>query len=345
MTPLSPQSATQRVGQYAHGSIAGRGTSHAGGTRRRDEDPATFWNRMDSRKAASRVTPPQQTRQDRVIASRLDGTFATKRDTFNQSASAKGLTMNEAGDIVPLAPVSQSPSPPVSKSPVSPSPRPQVSPPSIPGIPTAPAPGAPPAGTSPLGTPWLPDGTVLPNPTAGPVTGAPAPGAPPAPTPVTASVTPPVTRHASVTPTSRHVTPKPPPLPSPNEQSFLNSAPKPYAAPQLTPDQQSALTAPLAMPKLEADAARAKHQRRGLLTNVSETVGNALGTVVDKGASALKTGMRAAGKIAAAAPPKASQIFTATKNTLLGSDELSEAEKRLEQAKKSLVRPPAMLSR
>lgn len=236
MASLSPQAAKQRVGQYQPGSLAAQGASHAGGVRRRDEDPAQFRGRMDDLKAASGqpsqtygsqnfrapagVTPPMQTRQDRVIASRMDGTFDAKRNTFN--AGNTNVQMDESGNIAPraISPVSQtpaqpSPSLPVSPPPVSQSPA-QTPPPSVVnnspigpvtgnGNPLGPIGGKPLAGTpaqnSPIGA------TAPADPAKGLF------NQPRAVTPVTPPVTPQVTPQ-SVTPrapvTPPHVTPPAP---------------------------------------------------------------------------------------------------------------------------------------
>ncbi len=112
MASPSAANATQQTGNYAPGSLAAQPTRHAGGVRGRNEDPAQFRARMDGGAMAhgqmprGLTMPPMaqmpggQTRQDRIIAARMDGTFDTKRNQFN-TANAGKLVMDEAGNIAP----------------------------------------------------------------------------------------------------------------------------------------------------------------------------------------------------------------------------------------------------
>jgi hypothetical protein len=218
---LSPPS---QFSGYAPGSIAARPTVQKGGMRGKNEDPADFRNRMDARKPMA-IAPGGQSRQDRVIASRMDGTFDTKRNTFN--AANANVQMDEAGNIGPRAatPSPVNPVPPVNT----------VTPPVTPPAPAPAAPKPPAGGTPPLMKPvgkidGQPASLVLEGMKAAPQAQRPAiaanptarrsPGGGfvmppqaqrPAVTPpnVTAGVTPPVTRNAPVTPsvTPRAVTP------------------------------------------------------------------------------------------------------------------------------------------
>lgn len=86
-SPLNPLSA---------GGLAGRPTRQVGGVRRQNETPLTFQNRLGGQPAGV-TPPPMQTREDRVLASRMDGTLDAKRSAFN--AAAKGQFMDEAGNI------------------------------------------------------------------------------------------------------------------------------------------------------------------------------------------------------------------------------------------------------
>lgn len=90
-SPLNPPSA---------GGLAGRPTRQVGGVRRQNETPLTFQNRMGGQPAGV-TPPPMQTREDRILAARMDGTFDAKRSAFN--AQAKGQFMDEAGNIAPTS--------------------------------------------------------------------------------------------------------------------------------------------------------------------------------------------------------------------------------------------------
>lgn len=190
MATLSPQNRG-----YSSGSLAAQPTRHAGGVRGRNEDPAQFRARMDGGAMAHGqmprgVTPPPMaapTRQDNIIASRVDGTFNTKRNAFN-AANAGKLTMDEAGNINPAA----TPATPAAPPTPSPTPTPTASPvPPVNQV-TPPTPKLPAGGSSPMMKP------------IGKIDGRPAslvlgemkqqPGA--APSPAVAGVRPPVTRTA-----------------------------------------------------------------------------------------------------------------------------------------------------
>lgn len=86
-SPLNPPSA---------GGLAGRPTRQVGGVRRQNETPLSFQNRLGGQPAGV-TPPPMQTREDRVLAARMDGTFDAKRSAFN--AAAKGQFMDEAANI------------------------------------------------------------------------------------------------------------------------------------------------------------------------------------------------------------------------------------------------------
>lgn len=82
------------------GGLSNRPTRFVGGTRRQNESPEEFRARMDAGRAPA-APMPMATRTDRIVAARMDGTFDAKRDAFNQSNAAKGLYMDEAGNIGP----------------------------------------------------------------------------------------------------------------------------------------------------------------------------------------------------------------------------------------------------
>lgn len=127
--------ATQRVGNYAPGSLAAQPRRFAGGVRKRGESPDQMANRMDAGYMASAMqgsTSATPTRADNIAKARADGTFDAKRNAFN--AANSGSFMDAAGNIGPKAemptlPASAPPSP---------------APPSAPAPnPTAPAPAKP----------------------------------------------------------------------------------------------------------------------------------------------------------------------------------------------------------
>lgn len=150
MATPSIMNAGQRTGAYAPGSIAAMPRRHAGGVRRRDEDPGQFRDRMDMSalthgQMPAGITPPGMAqipggnRTDRIIAARVDGSFDTKRNQFN-AANAGKLVMDQAGNIGPgsgTAPASVNPvnSPP----PVNPVTPPAAVPPSPGNKPPTPA--------------------------------------------------------------------------------------------------------------------------------------------------------------------------------------------------------------
>ena len=127
MASQSAANATQQTGNYAPGSLAAAPRRHAGGVRRRDESPEAFRGRMDTQAylhgqapqgmSPMGLTPPTpQTRQDRIIAARMDGSFDTKRNQFN-TANAGKLVMDEAGNIAPGTTSAPPASPPIAKLP------------------------------------------------------------------------------------------------------------------------------------------------------------------------------------------------------------------------------------
>lgn len=104
MAFLAAANATQRVGNYAPGSLAARPRRFAGGVRRRDETPGQFTDRMDANYMASAMQSGNNapTRAGNIAKARADGTFDAKRDAFN--AANKGSFMDAAGNIGPKAP-------------------------------------------------------------------------------------------------------------------------------------------------------------------------------------------------------------------------------------------------
>lgn len=113
---------------YAPGSLAAQPVRQIPSSKRRGTAASDAPMRQaihDANRAPMGLTPPtQQTRQDRIIAARMDGTFNTKRDTFNQANAGK-LAMDEAGNINPItaAPAPAAPSsPPAASPPVNPVP-------------------------------------------------------------------------------------------------------------------------------------------------------------------------------------------------------------------------------
>ena len=106
--------ATQRVGNYAPGSLAAQPRRFAGGVRKRGESPDQMANRMDAGYMASAMqggtTAP--TRADNIAKARADGTFDAKRNAFN--AANQGSFMDAAGNIGPKA---EMPAPPASAPP------------------------------------------------------------------------------------------------------------------------------------------------------------------------------------------------------------------------------------
>jgi hypothetical protein len=127
--------ATQRVGNYAPGSLAAQPRRFAGGVRKRGESPDQMANRMDAGYMASAMqggTSATPTRADNIAKARADGTFDAKRNAFN--AANQGSFMDAAGNIGPKA---QMPAPPASAPP-------SPAPPSAPAPnPTATAPAKP----------------------------------------------------------------------------------------------------------------------------------------------------------------------------------------------------------
>ena len=133
--------ATQRVGNYAPGSLAAQPRRFAGGVRKRGESPDQMANRMDAGYMASAMqggtTAP--TRADNIAKARADGTFDAKRNAFN--AANQGSFMDAAGNIGPKAemPAPPASAPPSPTPPSAPAPNPTATAPS----PTATAPAKP----------------------------------------------------------------------------------------------------------------------------------------------------------------------------------------------------------
>lgn len=113
--------ATQRVGNYALGSLAAQPRRFAGGVRKRGESPDQMANRMDAgyMAAATGNTSATPTRADNIAKARADGTFDAKRNAFN--AANQGSFMDAAGNIGPKAemptPPAPSPAPPSAPAP------------------------------------------------------------------------------------------------------------------------------------------------------------------------------------------------------------------------------------
>jgi len=107
--------ATQRVGNYAPGSLAAQPRRFAGGVRKRGESPDQMANRMDAGYMASATqggtSATTPTRADNIAKARADGTFDAKRNAFN--AANSGSFMDAAGNIGPKAemPAPASPTP------------------------------------------------------------------------------------------------------------------------------------------------------------------------------------------------------------------------------------------
>lgn len=108
--------ATQRVGNYAPGSLAAQPRRFAGGVRKRGESPEQMANRMDAGYMASAMQggTSAPTRADNIAKARADGTFDAKRNAFN--AANQGSFMDAAGNIgpkaeMPTSPASAPPSP------------------------------------------------------------------------------------------------------------------------------------------------------------------------------------------------------------------------------------------
>lgn len=201
MASPSAANATQQTGNYAPGSLAASPRRHAGGVRRRDESPEAFRHRMDTQAylhgQAPQGMPPMavappgaQTRQDRIIAARMDGTFGSKRTAFNQANAGK-LAMDEAGNINPIT---------AAPAPAAPSSPPAASPPVNPVPPvnqvTPPTPKLPAGGSSPL---MKPVGRINGQPASlvleGMKSGSPSPSLPASPSSST-GLRPPITRTA-----------------------------------------------------------------------------------------------------------------------------------------------------
>lgn len=232
---------------YAPGSLAAQPVRQIPSSKRRGTAASDAPMRQaihDANRAPMGLTPPtQQTRQDRIIAARMDGTFNTKRDTFNQANAGK-LAMDEAGNINPVAAAPAPAAPP----PVNPAPPVNTV--------TPPTPKLPAGGSTPM---MKPVGKIDGRPASlvleGMKSGSPSPRLPVSPSPglrppvtrtasgelvqpgtpmnpnarwqkpgapVTPSVTPPVTRHATVTPpvTPKSVTPPVTPLSPQQEKQF-----------------------------------------------------------------------------------------------------------------------------
>jgi len=127
--------ATQRVGNYAPGSLAAQPRRFAGGVRKRGESPDQMANRMDAGYMASAMqggTSATPTRADNIAKARADGTFDAKRNAFN--AANSGSFMDAAGNIGPKAemPTSPASTPPSPAPPFAPAPNPTATAPAKP---------------------------------------------------------------------------------------------------------------------------------------------------------------------------------------------------------------------
>ena len=139
---------SQSVGRYPAGSIAATPRRHAGGVRRRDETPEQFRYRMDSgavqhgQMPQGVTMPPMaqspmggQTRHERILQARMDGTFDAKVAAYNAShaAAGTGQQLDAAGNPVTL-PKAVNPA-----SPITPPTPTAVTPPAVASAPAAPA--------------------------------------------------------------------------------------------------------------------------------------------------------------------------------------------------------------
>lgn len=126
--------ATQRVGNYAPGSLAAQPRRFAGGVRKRGESPDQMANRMDAGYMASAMQggTSAPTRADNIAKARADGTFDAKRKAFN--AANSGSFMDAAGNIGPKAemPTSPASAPPSPAPPSAPAPNPTATAPTKP---------------------------------------------------------------------------------------------------------------------------------------------------------------------------------------------------------------------
>lgn len=388
--------ATQRVGNYAPGSLAAQPRRFAGGVRKRGESPDQMANRMDAGYMASAMQggTSAPTRADNIAKARADGTFDAKRKAFN--AANQGSFMDAAGNIGPKA---EMPAPPAS---APPSPAPPSAPPAP--NPTATAPAKPKgpamfdgrpkakffADAASRGVASMPSGVYnqpdiaakiktreaamdnladnggKPMPAQKPV---PAPAAKPAGMAAAATSAKPYSGPMARPPGKVDSKPTAPPTvtPTPKPTGIVAAASTKAPANGFSPEFHrrfdptpsagrsmfSAVMQPVSravtqagaeaanLGRLEKEAANAKKARRGLLANASEAVSNTVGTVMDKGVNAVMTGTIAAGKVAKAVPGKVAQVYKEVKTGLLGSDEPSEAEKRLAQARKKALFMPA----
>lgn len=148
MATSSIMNSSQSVGRYPAGSIAATPRRHAGGVRRRDETPEQFRYRMDSgaiqhgQMPQGVTIPPMaqspmggQTRHERILQARMDGTFDAKVAAYNAShaAAGTGQQLDAAGNPVTL-PKAVNPA-----SPITPPTPTAVTPPAVASTPAAPA--------------------------------------------------------------------------------------------------------------------------------------------------------------------------------------------------------------
>ena len=148
MATSSIMNSSQSVGRYPAGSIAATPRRHAGGVRRRDETPEQFRYRMDSgavqhgQMPQGVTMPPMaqspmggQTRHERILQARMDGTFDAKVAAYNAShaAAGTGQQLDAAGNPVTL-PKAVNPA-----SPITPPTPTAVTPPAVASAPAAPA--------------------------------------------------------------------------------------------------------------------------------------------------------------------------------------------------------------
>lgn len=231
---------------YAPGSLAAQPVRQIPSSKRRGTAASDAPMRQaihDANRAPMGLTPPtQQTRQDRIIAARMDGTFNTKRDTFNQANAGK-LAMDEAGNITPItaAPAAAAPSPPTAPAPVNPVPPVNTVTPPTPKLPAG---GSPPM-MKPVGKiDGRPASLVL----QGMKSGSPSPRLPVSPSP---GLRPPVTRTASgelvqpgtpMDPNARWQKPGAPVTPSVTPPVTRNATVTPPVTP-LSPQQEKQFTA------------------------------------------------------------------------------------------------------
>jgi len=346
---------------YAPGSIAARPVRKMGGVRRQNETPAQFDERMASRGAFT-AAAQGPTRADKIAEARANGGFDMKRAAFN--AANKGSYMDSTGTIGPKAemPTAITPASPAPMSPASPSPAPAAAT-MGPPKPRGPAmfDGKPKAkffaDAASRGVGSMPSGVYDQPEIAAKIKSRDAAMATPSMAGAAADTR--GTKQAealqgaakSIAAANKIIaenraTRKPMPAapapvaakpvaspPSSTGRSMFSDVMQPVSR---AVTQAGAEAANLG--RLEKEAAAAKKARRGFLTNASEAVASKVDAVVDSGASAVKSGMSAAGKVAKAIPKKIGSAYNSVKTGLFGSDDESEAEKALKKARQSPFR-------